>query len=100
MRYLPGFSRALTCERMVDPRIYRAGLALVAIAVIVFGFSLEGPPAPETTNMTPPAWSITRTGLQDLAQTRRRDDASAPGGFTAYVAGRLAHAVDTGGSDN
>jgi hypothetical protein len=85
---------------MVDPRIYRAGLALVAIAVIVFGFSLEGPPAPEATNMTPPAWSITRTELQDLAQTRTRDDATGPRAFAAYVAGRLAHAVDTGGSDN
>jgi hypothetical protein len=38
---------------MVDPRIYRSGLALVAVAVIVFGFSLTGQPSPTPSNLAP-----------------------------------------------
>jgi hypothetical protein len=38
---------------MVDPRIYRATLALVVIAVIVFGFSLAPAPAAESTALAP-----------------------------------------------
>jgi hypothetical protein len=40
---------------MVDPRIYRAGLALVAVAVIVFGFSLQAQPGGATTTLAPPS---------------------------------------------
>jgi len=83
---------------MVDPRIYRAGLALVAIAVIVFGFSLQAAPAPETTSMTPPAWSVTGHQLQALEQTRQRDDALGPAAFAQYIAGQLGVAVNTGGT--
>ena len=78
---------------MVDPRIYRAGLALVLIAVIVFGFSLEGPPAPASTAMTPPAWSTTSNDLQALAQTRERLGGGNSAAFAGYVAGRLRGAV-------
>jgi len=38
---------------MVDPRIYRATLALVVIAVIVFGFSLTPAPAPASSSLAP-----------------------------------------------
>lgn len=41
---------------MVDPRLYRAALAVVAIALIVFGFSLrDQPDAASTTLAAPPA---------------------------------------------
>jgi hypothetical protein len=42
---------------MVDPRIYRAGLALVAAAVIVFGFSLQGQPSPAQTTIATTGFS-------------------------------------------
>jgi hypothetical protein len=38
---------------MVDPRIYRATLALVVIAVIVFGFSLTPAPTPASSALAP-----------------------------------------------
>src|SRR6516225_701321 len=38
---------------MVDPRIYRAGAALLVIAVIVFAFSLQTQPGGATTNLAP-----------------------------------------------
>ncbi|HWD63739.1 MAG TPA: hypothetical protein VG405_01070 [Solirubrobacteraceae bacterium] len=38
---------------MVDSRIYRSGLALVAVAVIVFAFSLTGQPTPAPSNLAP-----------------------------------------------
>ena len=38
---------------MVDPRIYRATLAIVAVAVIVFGFSFRSQPGPATTTLAP-----------------------------------------------
>lgn len=38
---------------MVDPRIYRACLALVAVAVIVFGFSFKSAPGGVTTTLAP-----------------------------------------------
>jgi hypothetical protein len=38
---------------MVDPRIYRAGLALVAVAVIIFGFSFKSAPGGDTTTLAP-----------------------------------------------
>jgi hypothetical protein len=38
---------------MVDPRIYRTALSVVALALIVFGFSFEGQPSAATTNVAP-----------------------------------------------
>ena len=38
---------------MVDPRIYRAGIALVVIGVIVFAFSLFGQPGATSTTLVP-----------------------------------------------
>ncbi len=59
---------------MVDPRIYRAGLALVAIAVIVFGFSLQDLPGPDTTSLVPPAYPG-----QSLARLNRSYPDRSPG---------------------
>lgn len=79
---------------MVDPRIYRAGLALVAIAVIVFGFSLQPAPAPATTPMTPPAYAGPR--LHALAGARTAAGSEAR--FATYVEGQLSGAVNVGGA--
>jgi hypothetical protein len=38
---------------MVDPRIYRVGLAVVAVAVIIFGFSLQTEPSGVTSVLPP-----------------------------------------------
>jgi hypothetical protein len=74
---------------MVDPRIYRAGLALVAISVIVFGFSLQARPGPETTSVAPPAY--TGPLLKTLNGARERGHGGAA--FARYVARKLAGAV-------
>jgi len=44
---------------MVDLRIYRAGAALVAIAVIVFAFSLQNQPGGATTTLVPGGYFAT-----------------------------------------
>jgi hypothetical protein len=79
---------------MVDPRIYRAGLALVAIAVIVFGFSLQAEPAPATTALTAPAYAGPQ--LRALAGIRSRVGTDAA--FAAYVKAQLSTAVNVGGA--
>jgi hypothetical protein len=38
----------LTSGAMLDPRIYRTGLVMVAFALVVFAFSLENAPGPDT----------------------------------------------------
>ncbi len=47
----------LTSGRMLDPRIYRTGLIIGALAVIVFAFSLHGQPGPLSTSMSPVAFN-------------------------------------------
>ena len=42
---------------MLDPRIYRTGLIVVALAVIVLAFSLQGQPGPVTTTLAPDAFN-------------------------------------------
>jgi hypothetical protein len=42
---------------MLDPRIYRAALAGVLLAVIVCAFSLGDQPAPARTTLAPDAFS-------------------------------------------
>ena len=42
---------------MVDPRIYRSGLAVVAVALIVFGFSLENQQGGLGTTLAPAAFN-------------------------------------------
>lgn len=55
---------------MVDPRIYRACLALVAVAVIVFGFSFKSAPGGVTTTLAPGQFfSGAQLTMKSLAQT-------------------------------
>src|SRR5579859_4568121 len=42
---------------MLDPRIYRTGLVAVALAVIVFAFSLESQPSGLGTTLAPDAFN-------------------------------------------
>ena len=42
---------------MLDPRIYRTGLVAVALAVIVFAFSLESQPGGSGTTLAPDAFN-------------------------------------------
>jgi hypothetical protein len=42
---------------MLDPRIYRAGLIVVAVAVIVVAFSLDSQPNPLNANLVPDAFN-------------------------------------------
>jgi hypothetical protein len=67
---------------MLDPRIYRAALVPVLLAVIVCAFSLEDQPAPVTTTLAPDAFSAARVQRQlaslDAAfPVRRAGDAAA-----------------------
>ena len=56
---------------MVDPRIYRAGLALVAVALIVFGFSLQDPPGADQTSLAAPPTALASpyTAMSTLAKS-------------------------------
>ncbi len=75
---------------MLDPRIYRAALLPVLLALIVVAFSLENRPAPLRTTLTPDAFDQVRAGrlLDELARTypvRRAGSAA-----DAQLAGRVA----------
>src|SRR5437588_12843309 len=48
---------------MLDPRLYRAALVPVLVAVIVFAFSLQDRPAPATTTLAPDAFVGQRAAL-------------------------------------
>jgi hypothetical protein len=77
---------------MVDPRIYRGLLVLVAFAVIVFGFSLASPPPSLSTTIAPgPFFGSTDSIMQTLAELYPD---RAPGSIgdqraAAYVAAQL-----------
>lgn len=78
---------------MVDPRIYRSGLALVAIAVIVFGFSLTSQPAAAPSSLAPVSLSgdglsATMTKL-DTQFPDRSPGSSGDRGLAQYVASQL-----------
>lgn len=62
---------------MVDPRIYRAGIAIVAIAVIVFAFSLQAQPGGATTTLAPGAYFA--SAAQTTAALAREYPDRAPG---------------------
>jgi hypothetical protein len=59
---------------MLDPRIYRAALVPVLLAVIVCAFSLQDQPGPRTTTLAPDAFSGARAERQlaDLARAAAR----------------------------
>ncbi len=75
---------------MLDPRLYRAALLPVLLALIVVAFSLENRPAPLRTTLTPDAFDQVRAGrmLDELV----RDYPVRPAGSAAdtQLAGRVA----------
>ncbi|MGO9898495.1 MAG: hypothetical protein ACLP0J_02110 [Solirubrobacteraceae bacterium] len=62
---------------MVDPRIYRATLAIVAAAVIVFGFSFRNQPGAATTTLAPAA--LNGNGAPSLATLAKTYSDRSPG---------------------
>lgn len=77
---------------MVDPRIYRSGLALVAVAVIVFAFSLTAQPAAAPTNLAPGAVAGKAFGTMNSLSHQFPDRAPGSQGdqdMAAWVAGQL-----------
>jgi hypothetical protein len=73
---------------MVDPRIYRALLVLVAFAVIVFGFSLQSQPGGVSTTLAPgqffgSAYNTMTTLATDYAN--RTPGSPSDNGLAAYV---------------
>ncbi len=66
---------------MLDPRIYRSGLVVVALAVIVFAFSLRGAQGPVGTSLSPGAFNgqnayATMTTLSQRYPDRRPGSAA------------------------
>jgi hypothetical protein len=77
---------------MLDARIYRTGFAVVALAVIVFAFSLENQPAPLGTNLAPDAFTAApvQTDMQRFARAYPR---RAPGSEADYALASQAQQV-------
>jgi hypothetical protein len=80
---------------MLDPRIYRTGFAAVALAVIVFAFSLNDQQGPLSSPLAPDAFNGTTafTTLQLLAGPNgypdRRPGSVGDDALATYVAGQL-----------
>ena len=76
---------------MLDPRIYRAALLPVLLALIVVAFSLENRPPPLRTSLTPDAFDQVRAragcSTTSPARTRCARRAAPP---TTQLAGRVA----------
>src|SRR5579875_48739 len=55
---------------MLDPRLYRTGLIVVVLGLIVFAFSLSGQPAPLSPNLAPNVYSSLAVGrlIRSLAR--------------------------------
>jgi hypothetical protein len=78
---------------MLDPRIYRMGLVVVVVAVIVLAFSLADQPGALHTNLAPDAYSgqnawATMNALADR-YPRRRPGSVGDRAVAAYVAAKL-----------
>lgn len=78
---------------MLDPRIYRTGLVVVALAVIVFAFSLNDQQGPLGTTLAPDAYNGQNAyaEMNVLSQRYPHRRAGSPGDSTlaSYVAGAL-----------
>ncbi|MBV8942800.1 MAG: hypothetical protein JO240_13820, partial [Solirubrobacterales bacterium] len=78
---------------MVDPRIYRTGLLVVVLAVIVFAFALQGQGAPLGSAVAPVAFngSNARRNTVDLARQypHRPAGSAADLALARVIAGRL-----------
>ena len=79
---------------MLDPRIYRTGLFAVALAVIVFAFSLESQPSGLSTTLAPDAFNPQNAQAASSALARsfpdRRAGSAADAQLADSVAGSLA----------
>jgi hypothetical protein len=78
---------------MLDPRIYRTGLVVVVLAVIVFAFSLEGQQSGLSTTLAPDAFNgqnaYNDTNAIDLKYPARRAGSAADYAIAAQVKRRL-----------
>jgi hypothetical protein len=81
---------------MLDPRIYRTGLMVVVVTVIVVAFSLGNQASPLTTTLVPDAFDgdAAYATMQSLARQYpdRPPGSDADGKIADYVAGTLSHA--------
>ncbi|HET6866103.1 MAG TPA: M28 family peptidase [Solirubrobacteraceae bacterium] len=80
---------------MLDPRIYRTGLMVVVVTVIVVAFSLGNQASPLTTTLVPDAFDgdAAYATMQSLARQYpdRPPGSEADGKIADYVAGTLGH---------
>jgi hypothetical protein len=78
---------------MLDPRIYRTGLVVVVLAVIVFAFSLQGQQSGLSTTLAPVAFNgqnaYNDTNAIDQRYPARRAGSAADYAIAAQVSGRL-----------
>ncbi len=86
---------------MVDPRIYRGFLVVVAFAVIVFGFSLKNQPPPLTTTIAPGQFftdlpSTVHTLEQQPESADRAPGSPGDSALATYVAQELAGENNSG----
>lgn len=81
---------------MLDPRIYRTGLMVVVVTVIVVAFSLGNQAGPLTTTLVPDAFDgdAAYATMQSLARQYpdRPPGSDADGKIADFVAGSLTHA--------
>jgi hypothetical protein len=82
---------------MLDPRIYRSGLVVVALAAIVCAFSLRGEPGPLGTTLSPGAFNgqnayATMTALSQRYPSRQPGSAA-----DAQIAGYVARSLSSEG---
>jgi hypothetical protein len=75
---------------MLDPRIYRTGLFAVALAVIVFAFSLESQPSGLSTTLAPDAFNPQNAQATSSALARNFPDRRAGSAGDAQLADSLA----------
>src|SRR5919106_5259187 len=83
---------------MLDPRIYRAGILPVLLAVVVAAFSIQTPPRPLTATLPPDSFSGARAYLE-LQQLVRAFPDRSPGGrgdraLASRVEGELMQSED------
>jgi hypothetical protein len=84
---------------MVDPRIYRALMVVVAFAVIVFGFSLQRRPAPLSARLAPGQFFASLQSNESTMAARypqRSPGSAGDAGLAAYLARALAGADGSG----
>ena len=80
---------------MLDPRIYRAGLVAVALAVIVFAFSFQNQPGALQSSLAPDAFNAQYAFGQMRNLSKQYPDrppgSVADGDLAAFIAGTFSH---------